>query len=89
MNNYSLLALTVTVLFSFIHPRTHSFCFVAILTNCCSLCNEVVRLSIYSLVSFYFQERAERVAKKKALVDFNSEGKKGSFDRIHCLWTNC
>ena len=23
-----------------------------------------------------FQERAERVAKKKALVDFNSEGKK-------------
>ena len=37
-----------------------------------------------------FQERAERVAKKKALVDFNSEGKKKqnyihTLSPIHCV----
>ena len=36
--------------------------------------SESLDLSIIFLSQF--QERAERVAKKKALVDFNSEGKK-------------
>ena len=35
---------------------------------------------------FQFQERAERVAKKKALVDFNSEG--GECEKYSCAFSD-
>ena len=51
MNNYSLLALIVTTPSCFPLSK-NTFCFGAKLTNCCSLCNEVVRLPIYSFILF-------------------------------------